>query len=128
MLNFICRSLKMALHIQDSRARTKQECGIPQREVDMPDAYYNIVACSLENCDIMLWRPPFSKFSGATSGTVTEVVPRGQAYRLPVFVETTILYLLGVLHLPPFCKRKHCVIEIFLPFPAPCQNLIMLVR
>lgn len=77
----------------------------------MPDACYNFVACSLDDCDIMLWRPSFSKFNGATSGTVTEVVPRQQAYRLPVFVEATILFLLNVLHLPPLCKREQPVIE-----------------
>jgi hypothetical protein len=81
----------------------------------MPDACYNFVVCSLEDCDIILCRPSFSKFSDATSGTVTEVVPRGQAYRLPVFVETTILFVLGV-HLPPFCKREHPVIEFFFHF------------
>jgi len=59
----------------------------------------------------MLWPPSFSKFNGATSGTVNEVVPGGQAYRLPVVDETTILFLLDVLHLPPLCKREHSVFE-----------------
>jgi hypothetical protein len=52
-----------------------------------------------------------TKFNGATSGTVTEFVPRGQAYRLPVVVETTILFLLDVPHLPTLCKREHYVTE-----------------
>lgn len=111
MLNFICRPLKMAWHIQDSTAGIKQECGISQTEVDMPGACYNFVACSLEDCDIMLWQPSLSKFKGATSGAVTEFVLRGKAYRLPVVLETTILFLLDVLHLPSLCKREHSVIE-----------------
>jgi hypothetical protein len=113
MLNFICRSLKTARHIQDSRVRTKQERGIPQREVDMLDVRYNFVECSLDDCDKMLWRSSFSKFNGATSGTVTEVVPRGQAYRLTVVVENTILFLLDVLYLPLLCKYENSDIENF---------------
>ena len=52
-----------------------------------------------------------TKFNGATSGTVTEFVPRGQAHRLPVVVETTILFFLDGLHLPTLCKSEHYVIN-----------------
>jgi len=52
-----------------------------------------------------------TKFNGATSGTVTEFVPSGQVYRLPVVVQTTILFLFDVLNLPTLCKREHYVIE-----------------
>jgi hypothetical protein len=93
-------------------------CRIPHREVYTPDACHNFVACSLDDCDIMLRRSSFSKFSGATSGTVNEVVPRGLVYRLPVVVETTIPFLLDVLHLPPLCKGEHSVIANLFSFSS----------
>jgi hypothetical protein len=39
----------------------------------------NFLACSLEGCDITLRQPSLSELNGATSGTVTEQLPRAQA-------------------------------------------------
>jgi hypothetical protein len=108
---FYLSALENSMAHSRHTTKTKEVCGVPQREVDTPDAFYNFIVRSLEVCEILLWRLSPSKLNGATSGTETEVVPRGHAYRLPVVVKTIILFLLGVLHLPPPCRHEKIFIE-----------------
>ena len=127
MLNFICRPLQTAWHIQDSTARSKQECEIPQTEVDTPDVCYNFVACILEDCDIMLWRP-------SLSSTEQQVAPwlnlfqEGKHIDYQLSSKPQFFFSLMYHIYRPSVNVNTMSLKIYFQFPTRCQNFTVLVR